>query len=539
MLSSSCMSFFTTKLRDGLRGLIFRRTKSVNPGKRIGIYYVKPQASPPWESCQLISEEKFHGLTPEEKERQTRQEYETYSGYTSSQALRSNDPYGGMDIEFTFETNAQFNLEKLSFDTDSASKVPPQAPILVDGKISTVGDLICGWVDPGKNGKDPEYVNWFVCSEQFFRAWTLIMYDNHEVFPKIYGRADQMRKRMLSGNRLNTNSYLKWLLGCIHSGVQVTEQEMIQHFYSQRTEYISKFTVHTYTSLALLVRYGELPRENNIPNNADNSYKMKEWSLFPGLLEKLIFNLAHTQVELTTTIPDPFEPPLIQEPVSQSSESPLIQRLQSLEETLKRQLYLQQLQQHIWQQEWQLQQQQWRVQQSQWLWAEREKYLQWEIQCREQMRREWEIQQKEQRQNLENQQDEEAIHQLDEILQEGKGKGKGKEEEETPQKQMKRIQLKQKEPEDDLPVPVPEEKEAEPVPKEKKPEPQRWKKPETQRWKKKNKSQKQRQNARKEKERIEKEKEIQNMWKKCPQAFSWADACLNQDPMDYDTLCVF
>jgi hypothetical protein len=585
-MDSSSLSSFKTKLRNALRGLVFRRTKSVNVGTLIGTYYVEPQVTHPWESRQLISEEKFYGLTPEEREKRTQSEYESYSGYTNANILRNNDEFRGMEIEFTSETNAQFNLEKLSFDEDSASQIPPQAPTYHgDGKVLSVGDLICGWVDPGKKGKNPEYVQWFICSEQFFRAWTLIMYDNHETFSKIYGRPDQMRKRMISGNRLNTNSsYLKWLLGCIHSGVPVSNEELSQHFYVQRTEYISKFTVHTYTSLALWVRYGELPREDNVPNNADSSHKMKEWSLFPGLLENLIFHLTQKRVNLTVVIPDPFEAPLVQEPVQQKTS--LIQQLQSLEQTLQQQLYIQQLQHRIWQQEWQLRQQEWSVQQCQWMWMERENRLRWEIQQREQMRQAWE--QEQERRCLEEHQNEETIQQLGEILQEGK------EEEDVLQEQLVQIQLKKEEPEEELPElveesepqsdPEPvEEKKEEPQPQpepveekkeepqpdpkpveekkeEPQPEPVEEKKEEPQpepepveekkeepqpqkRWKK-NRSQKGRQKMRKEREKMEeqknKEEEIRKReekvklwWEQPIKSFNWADAVENGEQMDY------
>ena len=440
-MDSQTLNSFTKNIRVRFRELIFRRTKNVNPGTLIDTYLVEPLMMPPWETRRPISDAEFSVLAENVKERRVQREYDSYLGYTDGRALRSNDPYNGMDVEFTYETNTQFNLLNLSFDEDSASQVPPEAPIYDrDGKISEVGDLICGWVDPGKNGKCPEYVNWFVCSEQFFRAWTLVMYGDHETFRKIYGKPEQMRKRMLSGNRLNTNSYLKWLLGCLQSGVKVTEQELLDHFYIQRTEYISKYTVHTYTSLSLLVRYGELPQESNIPNNADNSHKMKKWSLFPGLLEDLTFKLTQKRIELEVALCKPFEVPVIQEPPSvshgENESSTLLERLQSLEKTLQTQLNIQHMQQCIWQQEWQFQQQRWRIQQCEWAWRERENSMRWEMQHREEIRQKWEMQEEHEMQM--KQQSDQMVQGLDEILQEGK-------EEDILQEQLMQMRLQQQE----------------------------------------------------------------------------------------------
>ena len=211
------------------------------------------------------------------------------------------------------------------------------------------------------------------------------MFDEHETF-KIYGTPDKMRSKIMSGNRLNTNSHLKWLLGCIQSGVKVTDQEMTAHFYTQRSEYISQTTVHTYTALVLLVRFGELPQKDNVPNNADNSPKMKEWALFPGFLEELVSNLARTHIKLDITLGNPLEwvatpvvPQVEQEPV-------WLSHLQLLETSVRAQLRILQLEQYIWQSEIVLRQHVREFQIREMEFAKRERYFQWEIQRREAMR---------------------------------------------------------------------------------------------------------------------------------------------------------
>nr|QBK85795.1 MAG: uncharacterized protein LCMAC101_03900 [Marseillevirus LCMAC101] len=497
---------------------------------------MEPLRESPFEKRRPISGKELSALSFDEKERRIQREYDSYQGGTTIQALRPNDPFGGMGIEFRFETNAQYDLLNFSFCEDSQNRVPPKGPVYKGEKISTPGDLICGWVDPGKNGRDPEYVNWFTCSEQFLRCWTLIMYDNHETFRKVFGK--DMRKRMMSGNRLNTNSYLKWLLGCLQSGVEVTEQEMLAHFYVQRTEFNSRCTVHTYTALALLVRCGELPREDNIPNNADNSHKMKMWSLFPNLLENLIFKLSGKRIELKVKLCDTLEgfpssmkefPSLVQEPPSITSQefpslsiqeevqealvlehvtsfgtmdSDLLNQLQQLEETLQQQLQIQQLQESIWKREWNIHQHELILRQSRREFEEKEKYILQEISQREQMRQKSEMRERKEQERWE-------IFQK-KVLQEREEKER-EEEIQQQEREIERLQQERDEQE----------------------------KQEGEKRKKKNSKERRRIKRRREEEEKREEEEEQKMKKLLETRIDWAESWEKREKMDFNIPVVF
>ena len=57
-------------------------------------------------------------------------------------------------------------------------QIEPETEIQKDVALPRKGDLLCGAVKPNSRGK-LYYSQWFICSEQFYRAWTLLMYDTH------------------------------------------------------------------------------------------------------------------------------------------------------------------------------------------------------------------------------------------------------------------------------------------------------------------------------------------------------------------------
>lgn len=280
-------------LQNAMKDMVFRRVEKVFTDNLTGVFYTEPLVQPPWEKRRTITLKEESNISDSEKIKRVYREYNDYRGYTTSRNLRSNDTYKG-NIKFNMKNYSQFDIRKLQFTGGYKSRTPPKEPEFEKRKVKVIGDLICGLVEYSVDGT-PYYTNWFICSEQFFRLWTLIMYNNHDSF-KIYGK-DKMRERILSGNKLNTNSYLKWVLGCTQNSVNVTEKELEDKFYVQRTEYISKSYVHIYTSLALLIRFQEYPTSNNVPNNMDNSPKLQVWSLPPNFLQNLILKTTNVHVE--------------------------------------------------------------------------------------------------------------------------------------------------------------------------------------------------------------------------------------------------
>jgi len=184
--------------------------------------------------------------------------------------LRDSDPCPRKEVYFNSTRYAELDIVKectLGFRHFCNQKVRPM-----------VGDLICGVIeDP--SSKKPQFAKWFNCSEQFFRAWTLIMYHQHDSYKR--KTEARLKEFSLSGNRLSTNSFLKWIMACRDNRKPIRQEEVDQRHYHLRTEYVSRQWIHSYAALVLMVRWGELPCKYNIPSNRDDSPNMMHWNL-PG-----------------------------------------------------------------------------------------------------------------------------------------------------------------------------------------------------------------------------------------------------------------
>lgn len=192
--------------------------------------------------------------------------YNMYAGFTAEEKLRDNDKHKG-SIYFSSNNYRQLDVVNGSFcpgetqEFKSSGRIPPR-----------VGDLICMKVEMGPKGK--LWAKWwFTASEQFLHAWTLIMYANHPSFDR-----KDLYKRSFTGNRLQTNSFLKYTLSHKDNGAVPDEAELSSRYFRLRTEYVSKKWVHVYCALVLIVRFGELPHAGNIPNNI-GGLKMMKWDL--------------------------------------------------------------------------------------------------------------------------------------------------------------------------------------------------------------------------------------------------------------------
>jgi len=148
------------------------------------------------------------------------------------------------------------------------------------------GDLVCGFVRPPINqGQAPSFTEWFICSEQALRAWTMIMYDEHKT---LIGEP-RLRFKMISGNnRLCTNTYLKKLVVNEQNDTEMSSDDK-NSFYHLRTETPSTEWVHIYVALVLMARYGEIPSDDNIPQSLDpDALLMNEWHLPEDYVDKVI-----------------------------------------------------------------------------------------------------------------------------------------------------------------------------------------------------------------------------------------------------------
>ena len=177
---------------------------------------------------------------------------EDFCGFTSHFCLRETDVYKNSQMPFSKQGYAVL-------DPITLEMVPTKCTI-----TPRVGDLVCGIVDTVSG--EPFFDKWFVCSEQFYRCYTLIMFKNHDSFKNAQKRSEPQQYWM-SGNRLMTNSHLKWLLSLREHNLPCDPVKSKQKYWHLRTEPMSVNWVHIYCAMVYLVRYDEFPSSENVPMN--------------------------------------------------------------------------------------------------------------------------------------------------------------------------------------------------------------------------------------------------------------------------------
>jgi hypothetical protein len=230
--------------------------------------------------------------------------YSKFYFFTTTTSLRDNDPHGNIGIYGASNNYAELDfLDKVTF------RFLPRTGTQI---VPREGDLVCGLANrPAPGRANPAFKVWFICSEQFFHAWTAVMYENHNALTKSFDDESQIRRHLMSGNRLCTNGFRKWVLGCQQSMVESDDAELSKRFYKMRTETAARERVHVYAALVMMLRYKELPGQSNIPNNLDKSPKMTRWDLPDGWVESVIktYGLVSTPVEVVVdAMPRPMIP---------------------------------------------------------------------------------------------------------------------------------------------------------------------------------------------------------------------------------------
>ena len=258
------------KVRNKLKRFVFRRVSSVTNFQLSQIrYYTKP------DEYKKIGTIEF--LSDQEIEKNVEFRYHDYYGWSSKTTLRKPDAFTKKSIFFEKKYFGIFDPILLQIKPETATQkdvAPPRK-----------GDLLCGVVESSSQGK-LYYSQWFICSEQFYRAWTLLMYDTHSAFKKAEQKKCGAKAYWMSGNRLMTNNYIKWLLGCEKIGVVPSDKEQKKRYWHQRCEQIARTWIHVYCALVIIVRYDELPSEFNIPVvRGDESRPYPHWHLPPKFVQ--------------------------------------------------------------------------------------------------------------------------------------------------------------------------------------------------------------------------------------------------------------
>lgn len=248
----------SSTLKTKLKDLVFRRVGPVitKDTDLISVNYFGPEGQKQLDPATY----KRDDYSSKEYEQNIEENYSKFFFFTTQARVRDNDQHPGEQIfcasnyysqlDFTDSGDLEFS-KKRYMRTITA---PPRP-----------GDLVC--LIPTRSTKGRKNLQarfWFTCSEQFLRAWTLIMYFDHDSF-EAHGEEPRMREMYFSGNRLTTNNYKKWEMACKQAKMDLDLEEANKRYFHLRTEHISRRFLHVYAALVLMTRYKELPCKHNVP----------------------------------------------------------------------------------------------------------------------------------------------------------------------------------------------------------------------------------------------------------------------------------
>ena len=263
------MATLPDKIRAKLKLFVFRRVSTLSHFQLSQIrYYTRP--------TMYTKVSNMTSFSQQEIDQNLEFRYQDYYGWSSKVVLRQNDNFSEKSIFFEKKGFGEFDPILLQIEPDSANQrnVAPRE-----------GDLICGIVKPDSYGK-LHYSKWFICSEQFYRTWTLLMYDAHSSFQKAEQKKCGSKAYWMSGNRLMTNNYLKWILGSEKKDIIPSDDEQRQRYWHQRCEKPARTWIHVYCALVLIVRYDELPSESNVPViRGPETHPYPHWHLPPDFVQ--------------------------------------------------------------------------------------------------------------------------------------------------------------------------------------------------------------------------------------------------------------
>ena len=285
--------------KGAFRNLVFRRVKSVHTHAP-RVFDLHELDDNGQVVVTQISQSNQHTITREQMEQNVVEKCSSYYFFTQTSVLRDNDHTGKVTIR-------GIHSHKIDFVIGGAYM--GYIPSMTKDVMPRVGDLVCGCV--GHNVKGYAFTQWFICSDQFFHAWTAAMYPDCEALRRNpTDDESKIHRYLMSGNRLCTNSYLKYQEGCKDSNVDFSIEERRKRFYALRTEIYSISYVHVYAALVLMIRYGEVPNEHNVPNNLNQDPKLKAWVLPEHWLDRIL-ECYRLDVDVPETISTPSSIPTL------------------------------------------------------------------------------------------------------------------------------------------------------------------------------------------------------------------------------------
>lgn len=239
----------------------------------------------------------FDGISPEDMDRYMEIKYRSFSGITYSDCVRpeNSDELTNRKITIHSKNYSQVDFTlNYTFEFSNDKRLcSPITPVR--------GDLLFIFVSTENLNKVPSSLThlsadkWCIVSDQFLHMYSAIMYDWDDTFQHMMPKKMQsapleerekiLKSKLFTGNRLMTNSWLKYKLALEDNGQKLSKDESQKRYWHLRTEFSARKWVDVYVAIVLIARYGELPCPNNIPDYVQGPdaripvFHRKKWNL--------------------------------------------------------------------------------------------------------------------------------------------------------------------------------------------------------------------------------------------------------------------
>lgn len=244
-----------------LGGLVFRRVTKVAIPRQAKFTYVLH--SPSGET--RIAEGDVAKLSPEHMRNRLEVRISNYTAYTSlKNEPRTPKTHRHKTIAIPRKNKCEFDPMLLAL-----RKSPHACDPIAD--LTDTRSLVCGLVEE-QDGR-LVFSKWMVCSFQFLNFWLLLTegIDSFRVKlsktnPSYITGRDLTRQHIMGGGKLATNTFLRTMMAYEAHGKLAefkAKEELI--FSMPWGEIMTRYHVHIYNFLALVLFYRELPCATNVP----------------------------------------------------------------------------------------------------------------------------------------------------------------------------------------------------------------------------------------------------------------------------------
>jgi hypothetical protein len=255
----------------------------------------------------------LNDITPTQMDRYVEINYKSFFGCTSGRYVRDDEPECVKNTEIFLHSNSYSQVDltlNYTFDFSNDKRLCSAiTPFQDDLILIFMTNEKLEYIKSKKPSVRPPADKWCIVSEQCLHAYTAIFNDWHETFDNFVGpnvsneeRESVLKSKLFSGNRLMTNSWLKYKLATLSNDIPFTQNVSREKYWHLRTEYASRRWVDVYTALILVARYGELPCPCNIPDyRKPSDVKIKEihrlqWNLPPNFITMLIQRACRVEI---------------------------------------------------------------------------------------------------------------------------------------------------------------------------------------------------------------------------------------------------